>query len=135
MDTAYLFCPNYVWVANRVVFSFDRLCDRLCIWLDTLVNMIIFILLLFLITIFGTLLYFKNKKHNQSLLDSGICPNCGSEVKRFRDEKSGIDFEVSPIESRILKNHGCSGIVEIEYQCKSCGHKEIHSTQKGGCSF
>jgi len=94
---------------------------------------IIFILILFLIAIFGTLLYFKTQKQKQAMLEVGKCPSCGSEIKRFKDENSGVLFEVSPIESRVLKNHGCSGIVEIEYICKACGLKEIHNSLGNGC--
>ncbi len=94
---------------------------------------VIFILILFLIAIFGTLLYFKTQKQKQAMLEAGTCPSCGSEKKRFRDESSGILFEVSPIESRVLKSHGCSGIVEIEYSCKACGLKQIHNSVGSGC--
>ncbi len=94
---------------------------------------LILLLILFLIVIFGTLLYFKIQNQKQVMLEAGRCPSCGSERKRFEDESSGVLFEVSPIESRILKNHGCSGIVEIEYICKSCGVKEIHNSVGNSC--
>jgi hypothetical protein len=96
---------------------------------------IIGILLLLLIVIFSVLLYFKSQKSRQSTLDSGICPNCFAEAKSFRDESTNTMFKVEAIEKRILKKHGCSGIVEIEYICNSCGTKAVHTTVGQSCSL
>lgn len=35
-------------------------------------------------------------------------------------------FKNEAITKRVLKNHGCSGVVEFEYRCKHCGLKEVH---------
>ena len=96
---------------------------------------IIGILLLLLIVIFSVLLYFKSQKSRQSTLDSGICPSCFAEPKSFRDNATGTMFRVEAIKKRILKRHGCSGIIEIEYICNSCGIKEVHTTVGQGCSL
>ena len=96
---------------------------------------IIFILILLLIVIFSILLYFKSKKDRQYTLDSGTCPSCGATYKSFRDEASNRTFKIDVIKSRILKKHGCSGIVEIEYRCDACGLKEIHNSVGQGCSL
>ncbi len=96
---------------------------------------IIAILLLFLIAIFSILLYFKSKKSRQATLDSGTCPACDAQPKSFRDESTGVLFKVKPINQNILKKHGCSGIVEIEYNCKNCGLKEVHTSVGQNCSL
>jgi ssDNA-binding Zn-finger/Zn-ribbon topoisomerase 1 len=94
---------------------------------------IILLVLLFLIVIFSVLLYFNNKKQRQTKLDMGICPNCGAQAKTFTDESTGTNFKVDVINVRILKAHGCSGVLEKEYRCNSCDLKEIHSTIGQGC--
>jgi C4-type Zn-finger protein len=92
-------------------------------------------LILFLIAIFAVLLFFKSKKDRQATLDDGECPTCGATTKTFKDETTNTTFKVSPIKTRILKNHGCSGVVEIEYVCESCGLKEVHNSVGQGCRF
>jgi len=96
---------------------------------------IILILLLFLISIFSVLLYFKSKKDRQSTLDAGTCPRCGETFKSFTDYSTNTTFKVDVIKKRILKNHGCSGIIEIEYRCDACGLKEVHNSVGQGCSL
>jgi len=96
---------------------------------------IIGILLLFLISIFSVLLFFKSKKTRQNLLDSGTCPSCQSTTKSFKDQNTGALFKVEAIKQNILKSHGCSGIVEIEYICNNCGLKEVHNSIGRGCSM
>ena len=96
---------------------------------------IISLILVFLLVIFSVLLYFNSKKSRQADLDNGICPQCGATAKKFRDENTGVDFKVDAIRSRILKNHGCSGINEIEYRCNNCDLKEIHTSIGQGCSL
>jgi len=94
---------------------------------------IITLLILFLIVIFSILLYFKSKKSRQADLDNGLCPQCGATAKEFVDNETGVKFQANAIKSRIIKNHGCSGISEIEYRCNSCELKEIHSSIGQGC--
>jgi len=96
---------------------------------------IIGILLLFLITIFSVLLFFKSKKSRQSLLDNGTCPSCGTSTKSFKDTNTGALFKVEVIKIRLLKKHGCSGISEIEYVCNNCGLKEVHTSVGQNCSL
>jgi ribosomal protein L35AE/L33A len=96
---------------------------------------IIGILLLFLIAVFSILLFFKSKKDRQSLLDSGECPSCHTKTKSFTDEKTGTTFKVEVIKTRVIKKHGCSGIVEIEYRCNNCGLKEIHNSVGQSCGL
>ncbi|MEA3383473.1 MAG: hypothetical protein U9Q20_02200 [Campylobacterota bacterium] len=93
------------------------------------------LLIFFLIVVFSVLLYFKSKKTRQTTLDSGICPSCGAEPRTFKDDATGTTFKVDVIKTKVLKNHGCSGITEIEYSCNSCGLKEIHNSVGQGCSL
>jgi C4-type Zn-finger protein len=94
---------------------------------------ILAILLFFLMSIFGVLLYFKSKKDRQALLDSGTCPVCQATTKTFTDPATKTTFAVDAIKQRVLKSHGCSGIVEIEYTCNNCGLKEVHTDVGRGC--
>ena len=96
---------------------------------------IIGILLLLLIVIFSVLLFFKSKKSRQTILDNGTCPTCGATTKSFKDESTGGLFKVEVIKVRILKKHGCSGIIEVEYICNNCGLKEVHTNVGQGCSL
>jgi hypothetical protein len=90
---------------------------------------LIFILILFLITIFSVLLYFKSKTTRVEKLLSGECPSCGQKAKFFFDEKTNTTFKSEIIKSNILKNHGCSGVNDVEFSCEVCGNKEVHSTR------
>lgn len=94
---------------------------------------VIGILLLFLISIFSILLFFKSKKSRQESLDNGTCPACNASTKSFKDENTGALFKVEVIKQKVLKNHGCSGIVEIEYSCNNCGLKEVHNSVGHNC--
>ena len=96
---------------------------------------IIGILLLFLISIFSILLFFKSKKSRQDLLDKGTCPVCDASTKSFKDEKTGALFKVEVIKQKVLKNYGCSGIIEIEYTCNNCGLKEVHNSVGQNCGL
>lgn len=87
---------------------------------------LIFLLIAFLMVIFSILLYMKNKNSRVDKLNNGECPACGEKAKSFTDQSTKTTFKVENITARILKNHGCSGIREIEYICKSCGLKEVH---------
>jgi DNA-directed RNA polymerase subunit RPC12/RpoP len=91
------------------------------------------LLFLFVGSIFATLLFFKTKKDRQMKLDSGACPSCLSKFKTFKDQTTNTMFTVDVIKSRVLKNHGCSGLVELEYTCSSCGLKEVHNSLGQGC--
>ena len=93
------------------------------------------LLIFFLIVIFSILLYFKSKKSRQADLDKGICPSCLAEPKTFKDDATGTIFRVDVIKSKVLKNHGCSGITEIQYTCNNCGLKEVHNSVGQGCSL
>ena len=89
---------------------------------------IIFLLLLFLIVIFSILLYINNKTSRLKKLNSGQCPSCNEKTKEFFDSNTNTKFKHEIISARLLKNHGCSGLKDIEYTCKSCGLKEVHSS-------
>ena len=89
---------------------------------------LIFILILFFITIFSFILYFKSKTSRVEKLISGECPSCGQKAKVFFDEKTNTTFKSEIIKSNILKNHGCSGVNDVEFSCEVCGLKEVHST-------
>ncbi len=88
---------------------------------------ILFLLLLFLIVSFSILLYFKTKTSRLEKLNNGQCPACNEKSKEFFDTKTNTKFKYEIITTRLLKDHGCSGVKEIEYVCKSCGLKEVHS--------
>lgn len=96
---------------------------------------ILFILILFLIVIFSILLYFKTKHSRLDKLHRGICPTCGAEPKEFFDHIQNKKFFITAIESKLLTKNGCSGTVDIEYKCKECGQKEVHSESGGRCSL
>ena len=93
------------------------------------------IFLLFLISIFSVLLYFKTKKNRLALLNSGECPVCKEKRKVFVDKNTNATFTQEVISARILKNHGCSGVIEMEYSCKNCGLKEVHSINSPSCGL
>jgi len=93
------------------------------------------LLIILLIVIFSTLLYFKSKKSRQADLDNGTCPACGATTKSFKDANTGAVFNVESIKSKLLKNHGCSGIKETEYTCNNCGLKEVHTSVGQGCEL
>ena len=93
------------------------------------------ILILFLISIFSVLLYFKTTKGRLDTLNSGECPSCKEKRKTFFDKNTNTTFTSEIITSKVLKNHGCSGVVEIEYSCKSCGLREVHSINSSNCGI
>lgn len=88
---------------------------------------LLFLLILFLITIFSVLLYFNTKTSRIKKLKEGECPVCGQKAKEFFDSNTNTKFRHEIISARLLKDHGCSGVKEIEFICKSCGNKEVHS--------
>ncbi len=88
---------------------------------------LIFLLLVFLIAVFSVLLYYKTKHSRVDKLNRGECPSCGQKTKTFYDEKTNTTFTYEVINSRLLKNGGCSGVHDIEYRCKNCGLKEVYS--------
>ncbi len=96
---------------------------------------VIALLLLFLITVFSILLYFKSKKSRQELLENGTCPACHATTKSFKDENTGTTFYVNPIEKNLLRKHGCSGTADVEYICSNCGLKEVHTVNGYNCSL
>ncbi|MAC84765.1 MAG: hypothetical protein CL624_11600 [Arcobacter sp.] len=96
---------------------------------------IIFLLLTFLIVIFSVLQYFKSKKTREAKLNSGECPSCGEKAKTFFDEATQTKFKQEVIKAKVLKNHGCSGVNEIEFRCSACGLKEVHQMSSAGCNL
>ncbi|CAM3831529.1 hypothetical protein [Arcobacter cloacae] len=95
---------------------------------------IIFLLLAFLIAIFSVLLYFKTKNSRLNTLLNGECPSCKEKRKTFFDKNTNTTFTSEIISSRVLKNHGCSGVTEVEFSCKNCGLKEIHPINSSSCN-
>lgn len=95
---------------------------------------LLLILILFLTTIFSVGLYYKQKNQRKQNLNAGICPECKAEPKIFTKD-DGTKFRIDIIKTKLLKNHGCSGVSEIEYRCEACGHKEVHSITNGGCGI
>ena len=89
---------------------------------------LIFLLILFLIVIASILFYLRNKTSRIQKLLSGQCPNCGESAKTFFDQNTNTTFKSEIIKSKILQNHGCSGINDVEFICEECGLKEVHST-------
>jgi len=89
---------------------------------------LLLLIILFLIAIFSILLYLNTKTSRLQKLSSGECPACGQKTKEFFDSNTNTKFKHEIISARVLKNHGCSGGKEIEFICKSCGLKEVHST-------
>ncbi len=96
---------------------------------------LIFLILAFLLAIFSILLYFKTKHQRVNKLNSGVCPGCGEKTRNFFDEKTNTIFKNEAISKRVLRNHGCSGVIEIEYSCKFCGLKEVHPQTTTSCSI
>ena len=86
-------------------------------------------------SIFSVLLYFKTKVNRLDLLNSDECPTYKQKRKSFFDKNTNTTFTSEIISSRVLKNHGCSGVVEIEFSCKNCGLKEVHSINSSGCGL
>ena len=82
---------------------------------------------MFLIVVFSILLYLKQKTSRIDTLNSGTCPDCGASTKIILDTENSTKFEVQVLKKRLLKNHGCSGAVDIEYRCDDCGLKEVHT--------
>ncbi len=88
---------------------------------------LIFLLLVFLIVIFSILLYIKNKHSRLHKLNSGVCPTCEATTRTFYDENTKTTFKSEAITAKVLRNGGCSGVNDIEYNCKECGLKEVYS--------
>ena len=95
---------------------------------------IILLLILFLITISSVLLYFKTKNSRLNQLLEGICPSCKQRTRTFFDKNTNTTFTSEIINKRVLKDHGCSGVTEVEFSCKNCGLKEVHPINSIGCN-
>lgn len=54
--------------------------------------------------------------------------------KNFFDKNTNTTFTSEIINSRVLKNHGCSGVTEVEFSCKNCGLKEVHPINSSSCN-
>ncbi len=96
---------------------------------------ILLLIILFLLSVFSVLLYYKTKNSKLSKLQAGICPVCGAKPKEFYDQTKNTTFKIDVIKAKLLKNHGCSGVREIEYTCTQCDMKEVHSEQNAGCGI
>lgn len=96
---------------------------------------LIFLLILFLITIFSILLYFKLKNQRVYKLLKGECPNCKEKTRTFYDENTRTVFKNEIITKRVVKNHGCSGVIEVEFRCKNCNLKELHQVPSNSCNM
>ncbi|WP_198304860.1 hypothetical protein [Arcobacter vandammei] len=93
-----------------------------------------FLFLTFIIVIFLLYIFFKSKQNRLSKLLNGTCPRCLETKKIFFDEATKTKFTKEIIETRVLKDYGCSGIKDVEFSCKSCDLKEIHSiNSQNGC--
>jgi hypothetical protein len=99
------------------------------VFLYTIISTLIF----FLLVVFSTLLYFRLKKQNLAKLHLGICPNCDAKPKEFTNPTSGEKFKIYPIESKLLKSGGCSGVSDIQYKCKECRFEQVHQEFMGSC--
>lgn len=94
------------------------------------------LLLFFLIAVASILLFFKLKNQRKEDLANGKCPRCNESFKTFKDPNTGTVFRNDVIKSRLLKSHGCSGTMEVEYTCSNCGLKEVHTvTHQNGCGI
>ena len=96
-----------------------------------IITFITFIVVLLLIYIF-----FKSKQNRLMLLLGGTCPACGEKRSSFKDEKTNTNFTYEVISQKLLRNHGCQGLSEVEFTCKSCDLKEVHSISNlGNCGL
>ena len=86
---------------------------------------IVLLLIFFVLIILGILLFLKSKQIRISKLESGICPNCDAKPKQINTPSGLINIPV--ITTKLLKSHGCSGVADIEYYCKECEIKEVHT--------
>ena len=67
----------------------------------------------------------KAKQIKLSKLKRGICPSCGAEEKTIQTSEQLIRIPV--INTKILKSHGCSGVIDVEYYCKECETREVYA--------
>ena len=86
---------------------------------------VILLLVLFILIVLGILLFMKSKQIRVSKLEAGICPNCDAKEKQINTPNGLLKIQV--IESKLLKSHGCSGVADMEYYCKECEIKEVHT--------
>ncbi|QKJ26362.1 hypothetical protein ACBT_0394 [Aliarcobacter cibarius] len=97
---------------------------------------LLFLFLTFLIVVLLIYIFFKSKQSRLEKLLNGTCPSCLETKKSFSDMNTNTKFTQEVIQSRILRDHGCSGVKEVEFSCKSCDLKEIHSiNSQMGCSI
>ena len=88
---------------------------------------LLFLILTFIIVISLIFIFFKSKQNRLEKLLSGICPSCNEARRSFFDKNNNTKFTQEIIHTRVLKDHGCSGLKDVEFVCKSCDLKEIHS--------
>lgn len=92
-----------------------------------------FIVIVILLTI-ATYLYFVQKKKNLDLFLKSTCPSCDATKTVFHTpENEKVYF--NPIEQKLIKNHGCSGVKEVEFRCKKCDFHQIHTLPNRGCGL
>jgi DNA-directed RNA polymerase subunit M/transcription elongation factor TFIIS len=97
---------------------------------------LLLLLLTFIIVIFLIYIFFKSKQSRLNELLNGTCPACGEEKISFFDTNTNQTFVKHIIITKVLKDHGCSGLKDVEFTCKSCGLKEIHSiNSQMGCGI
>jgi hypothetical protein len=95
---------------------------------------VLLLLVLFVLIVLGILLFMKTKQIRISKLEAGICPNCDAKEKQIQTP-NGL-LKIPAIESKLLKSHGCSGVADIEYYCKECEIKEVHTVPiKSACGL
>ena len=70
----------------------------------------------------------SNKKMSRAPTEESV-------ILSYIDKNTNTSFTHEIISSRVLKNHGCSGVIEVEYFCKNCGLKEVHSVNSSGCGL
>ena len=86
--------------------------------MDTLYLILFLVIILFGVVI-STIYYLKEKKAQLDAIKRGFCPVCKHNTIELTDKRSG----------------GCSGPIQLTFECSSCGYTNTFSThQSGGCS-
>lgn len=97
---------------------------------------LLFIFITFIVVLLLVYIFFKSKQNRLFKLLSGTCPSCLETKKVFFDKNTNSKFQQEIIKTHILKDHGCSGLKDVEFTCTSCGLKEIHTiNSQMGCNI
>ena len=88
---------------------------------------LLYILIAFVLVLLLLYIFFESKQDRLQTLLLGTCPDCAETKTVFVDKNTNTTFTQEVIFSKVLRKHGCSGINEVEFTCKSCDLKEIHS--------